>query len=85
MALNDDKIKNIMLEGEDLTQSEIDFINKGKEHWNLKILSEIKGGYVKSETIKWLVERVIENTFTNTRDFYNNSKTINNARSTDII
>jgi hypothetical protein len=53
-----------------LSIEEQEIVEKGKKHWNLEILSKRRGGYVDSETIKDLIDKVIENTWTQAKVFY---------------
>lgn len=56
-----------------LSDEELKMIEKGKKHWNMDSLSKKSGGYVKSDTIKELIDKVIENTWTQAKLFYDNS------------
>ena len=55
-----------------LSVEEQEMIQKGKNHWSLDILSKRRGGYVDSRTIKELIDKVIENTWTQAKVFYGN-------------
>ena len=55
-----------------LSVEEQEMIEKGKSHWSLDILSKRRGGYVDSKTIKELIDKVIENTWTQAKVFYGN-------------
>ncbi len=55
-----------------LSVEEQEMIQKGKNHWSLDILSKRRGGYVNSRTIKELIDKVIENTWTQAKVFYGN-------------
>lgn len=55
-----------------LSVEEHEMIQKGKNHWSLDILSKRRGGYVDSRTIKELIDKVIENTWTQAKVFYGN-------------
>ena len=55
-----------------LSVEEQEMIQKGKNHWSLNILSKRRGGYVDSRTIKELIDKVIENTWTQAKVFYGN-------------
>ena len=55
-----------------LSVEEQEMIQKGKNHWSLDILSKRRGGYVDSMTIKELIDKVIENTWTQAKVFYGN-------------
>ena len=57
-----------------LSDSELEMIEKGKKHWELDILKREKGGYLGSETIKDLINKVIENTWVQAKDFYKDSE-----------
>lgn len=57
-----------------LSDKEQQMIQKGKNHWNMDILNEKRGGYVNSNTIKELIDNVIENTWIHAKDFYENKK-----------
>ena len=70
---NTDKNLNISDVMKSLSVEEQEMIEKGKKHWNLDILSKRRGGYVYSETIKDLIDKVIENTWTQAKIFYGNS------------
>jgi len=56
-----------------LSVEELEMIEKGKRHWSLDILSKRRGGYVDGETIKEIIDKVIENTWTQAKVFYGNS------------
>jgi hypothetical protein len=56
-----------------LSIEEQEMVERGKRHWNLDVLSKRRGGYVNSETIKELIDKVIENTWTQAKVFYGNS------------
>ena len=66
-----------------LSEKELEMIQKGKEHWNLDVLNKMDGGRVKSSTIKDLIGKVIENTWGEAKKFYtkNNSIDENNLTS----
>ena len=53
-----------------LSDEEKDMIERGKKHWNLDVFSERRGGYVESKTLKELIDKVIENTWTQAKGFY---------------
>jgi hypothetical protein len=53
-----------------LSVEEQEIIQKGKNHWSLDILSKRRGGYADSRTIKELIDKVIENTWTQAKVFY---------------
>lgn len=55
-----------------LSVEEQEMIQKGKNHWSLSILSKRHGGYVDSSTIKELIDKIIENTWTQAKVFYGN-------------
>ena len=55
-----------------LSVEEQEMIKKGKKHWSLDILSKRRCGYVDSRTIKELIDKVIENTWTQAKVFYGN-------------
>ena len=55
-----------------LSVEEQEMIQKGKNHWSLDILSKRRGGYVDSRTIKELIDKVVENTWTQSKVFYGN-------------
>jgi len=57
---------------ESLSVKEQEMIQKGKNHWSLDILNKIRGGYIDSKTIKELIDKVIENTWTQAKVFYEN-------------
>ncbi len=66
-----------------LSEKELEMIQKGKEHWNLDVLNKVDSGRVKSSTIKDLIGKVIENTWGEAKKFYtkNNSIGENNLTS----
>lgn len=70
---NTDKNLNISDIMKLLSIEEQEMIEKGKKHWKLNILSKRHGGYVDSETIKELIDKVIENTWTQAKVFYGNN------------
>ncbi len=70
---NTDKNLNISDVMKSLSVEEQEMIEKGKKHWNLDILSKRRGGYVDSKTVKELIDKVIENTWTQAKVFYGNS------------
>jgi uncharacterized linocin/CFP29 family protein len=53
-----------------LSAEEQEMIEKGKKHWSLDTLSKRRGGYINSETIKELIDKVIENTWAQAKVFY---------------
>lgn len=53
-----------------LSDDEIIMIKKGKKHWDLDVLNEMKSGRVDSKTIKLLISNVIESTWTTAKSFY---------------
>jgi len=53
-----------------LTTEEKEMIMKGKKHWDLGTFREKRGGYMKSEDIKTLIDLVIENTWVQAKKFY---------------
>ena len=53
-----------------LSNKELQMIEKGKNHWNMNILNKKSDGYVNSNTIKELINKVIENTWTQAKIFY---------------
>lgn len=55
-----------------LSVEEQEMIQKGKNHWSLDILSKRHDGYVDSSTIKELIDKIIENTWTQAKVFYGN-------------
>jgi len=76
-----DTFKERLTESENLNISDVmkslsveeqEMIQKGKNHWSLDILSKRRGGYVDSRTIKELIDKVIENTWTQAKVFYGN-------------
>ena len=67
-----DKNLNISDVMKSLSVKEQEMIQKGKNHWSLDILSKRRGGYVDSRTIKELIDKVIENTWTQAKVFYGN-------------
>ena len=53
-----------------LTDEEIKMIEKGKNHWDMEIFKERpRGGRVDSETMKFLIDKVIENTWEQAKIF----------------
>jgi len=62
---------NLPLLPDMVVEDEKSFIEKGKKHWNLEILKEVEGGYVKSSTIKYLIDKVIENTWEQCKRYFN--------------
>lgn len=54
-----------------LSVEEQEMIQKGKNHWSFAIPNKRCGGYVDSRTIKELIDKVIENTWTQAKVFYN--------------
>lgn len=56
---------------DNLSIEEKKMIEKGKDHWDLDILKRKEGGYVSSDTIKDVIDMVIENTWTQAKEFYN--------------
>ena len=69
-----DKNLNISDVMKSLSVEEQEMIEKGKKHWSLDILSKRRGGYMNSETIKELIDKVIENTWTQAKVFYGDSR-----------
>lgn len=67
-----DKKLNISDVMKSLSVDEQEMIEKGKRHWDLDVLSKRRGGYVDSKTIKELIDKVIENTWTQAKVFYGN-------------
>lgn len=58
---------------DELSDEEFEILEKGKRHWrNMDVLNEVRGGYVKSETIKKLIDKVIENTWAVSKTYYEN-------------
>ena len=53
-----------------LSKKENDMLIKGKEHWNMKSLNKDKN--VKSELVKEIIDKVIENTWMEAKRFYEN-------------
>lgn len=66
-----------------LSERELEMIQKGKKVWDLDVLNKMDGGRVKSSTIKDLIGMVIESTWGEARKFYtkNNSIDENNLTS----
>ena len=62
-----------------LSERELEMIQKGKEHWNLDVLNKIDSGRIKSSTIKDLIGKVIENTWNQSKKFYNTNKIIDES------
>ena len=59
---------------ESLSIEEQEIIERGKKHWDMDILSERRGGYIDSKTIKELIDKVIENTWIQAKVFYDNQR-----------
>ena len=59
-----------------LTNAEQVQIQKGKDHWNLDVLNKMSGGYVKSTTIKSLIDKLIEDTWENAKAFYTRQRAL---------
>jgi hypothetical protein len=57
-----------------LSLKELEMIEKGKKHWkNMSVLNERHDGYVQSDTIKELIDRIVENVWIHAADFYTSS------------
>ena len=54
----------------EFSDEEKEILERGKEIWNLECLQKRKGGYVDSSTVKDLIDKVIENTWAQAREFY---------------
>jgi len=79
--MEDRKIQNFNEHQENLNTSdvikslsveEIEMIERGKKHWDMDVLNKRHGGFVDSKTIKELIDKVIENTWTQAKVFYGN-------------
>jgi hypothetical protein len=68
---NNPILPNLGLLPEIVVEDEEKFIEKGKEHWNLEILKKVESGYVKSSTLKYLIDKVIENTWEQCKRYFN--------------
>ena len=55
-----------------LSNEELKMIEKGQKHWDMDVLNKEEGGYVRSETINYLINQVIENTWVQAKNFYEN-------------
>ncbi len=62
-----------------LSEKELEMIQKGKNIWDLDVLNKMDGGRVKSSTIKDLIGKVIENTWNQSKKFYNTNKIIDES------
>lgn len=59
---------------QNLSEEELNMIEKGKSHWSMDILNKKQSGHITSETIKELINLVIENTWVQSKIFYNKNK-----------
>jgi len=55
-----------------LTDEEKQTIEKGKKNWNMKVFQKHKKVKVESDTIQTLINLVIENTWVNAKNYYEN-------------
>lgn len=48
-------------------------IERGKKYWtDLNVLNQNKGGYVSSDTIKKIIDIIVDDVWKNAKEFYNN-------------
>lgn len=66
-----EKSENMNIDNK-LSEEEQQMIQKGKKHWDMEILQKRRGGHVDSKTIKDLIDKVIENTWSQAKSFYEN-------------
>jgi hypothetical protein len=55
-----------------LSKKETEMIERGKKHWELDVLSEMQGEKITSDTIRLLINSVLENTWEQAKMFYEN-------------
>ena len=67
-----------------LLESELEMIQKGKKVWDLDVLNKMDGGRVKSSTIKDLIGRVIENTWGEAKKFYTKNNSIDESNLDEV-
>ena len=68
-----------------LSERELEMIQKGKKVWDLDVLNKMDGGRVKSSTIKDLIGKVIENTWDQAKKFYTKDNSIAESNLTSQI
>lgn len=68
-----------------LSERELEMIQKGKKVWDLDVLNKMDGGRVKSSTIKDLIGKVIENTWDQAKKFYTKDNSIDEINFTSQI
>ena len=68
-----------------LSERELEMIQKGKKVWDLDVLNKMDGGRVKSSTIKDLIGKVIENTWGEAKKFYTKNNSIDESNLTSQI
>lgn len=57
---------------ESLSIEEIEMIEKGKNHWkSMDVLTNQRGGYITSDTIKLLIDYIVEDVWLKASNFYN--------------
>lgn len=54
-----------------LTQKEKDLIKKGQDHWKgIVPKSKDKGGFVTEDTLKYTIEKIVDDVWMNAKTFY---------------
>ena len=61
----------------DLNADELDFVEQGKKYWKYKILKDVKTKRVTKEELHFLIDCILENSFSNAKKFFNPKQSSN--------
>ena len=54
----------------DLSPLEVEMINRGKHHWIGIIPKGVEGDYITNDTLKYVIESIVEDVWVNAANFY---------------
>jgi hypothetical protein len=63
-------MKNFDYFRKDLNADELDFVEQGKKYWKEKILKDVREKRVTKKELHFLIDCIIENSFSNAKDFF---------------
>lgn len=64
-------MENIVEKLNKLSDDELSIIEKGKNHWkNMDVINEYKSGRITTETLKHLIDLIVEDVWINAHEYY---------------